>query len=104
MIELQNKVAVITGGVSGLGRATAECFVREGARVALFDLNDDLGKQLDAELGDNVIFVRVDVASEASVKAGFAEVRARFGALHVCINLRGHRAGWKNIGVLFRST
>lgn len=97
-MDLQDKVVVITGGVSGLGRACAELFVREGARVVLFDLNDSLGQQLGSGLGDNLVFVRVDVTSEESVKAGLAEVRTRFGDLHVCINCAGIGPAGKTLG------
>ena len=90
-MQLQGKLAVITGGASGLGRSTAEYFVREkGARVALFDLNEEAGAKLVNELGaDKAIFCRVDVADEVSVAAGVAQVVSAFGAIHVCINCAG---------------
>ena len=56
-MELQDKVVVITGGASGLGRATADYFVGKGARVSLFDLNEDAGNAAVAALGeDNALF------------------------------------------------
>jgi NAD(P)-dependent dehydrogenase (short-subunit alcohol dehydrogenase family) len=89
-MKLNGKVAVITGGVSGLGRATADLFVQEGARVALFDINEELGAKAVAELGaDKALFVKVNVASEESAKAGIAATIARFGAIHININCAG---------------
>lgn len=98
-MDLLDKVAVITGGVSGLGRGTAELFVREGARVALFDLNEDLGRQAQADLGaERALFVQVDVTSEESVRAGLDAVVARFGGVHVCINCAGIAVSRKTLG------
>jgi 3-hydroxyacyl-CoA dehydrogenase / 3-hydroxy-2-methylbutyryl-CoA dehydrogenase len=89
-MELKGKVAVITGGVSGLGRGTADLFVQEGAKVALFDLNEELGAKAVQELGaENALFVKVNVASEESVKEGIAAAVAKFGAVHININCAG---------------
>jgi len=88
---IQDKIAVITGGASGLGAATARYFVREkGAKVALFDLNSELGAELMNELGaDNALFVTVDVTNEDSVRAGIRQTMEKFGAMHICINCAG---------------
>ena len=69
-MEIKDKVAVITGGASGLGRATVKRFVANGAKAAIFDMNEEKGQQLVDELGDSVIFCNVNVTSEESVKAG----------------------------------
>tara|TARA_B110000238_G_scaffold77494_1_gene85400 strand:- start:505 stop:837 length:333 start_codon:yes stop_codon:yes gene_type:complete len=68
-MELQNKTAFITGGASGLGLATARNFIAAGAKVILFDLNEDMLLKAAAELGDNAIFHAGDVADEVSVAA-----------------------------------
>src|SRR5256885_17229494 len=69
--------AVVTGGASGLGAATARRLAAKGVRVALFDLNETAGQALARETGG--LFCRVDVTDEASVDAGFAQARAAHG-------------------------
>jgi NADP-dependent 3-hydroxy acid dehydrogenase YdfG len=66
--RLANKVAVITGGTSGIGEATAELFVNEGARVVLSGRTEDKGNALADRLGDNAVFVKADVMSEDDIK------------------------------------
>jgi NAD(P)-dependent dehydrogenase (short-subunit alcohol dehydrogenase family) len=89
-MELQDKVVVITGGASGLGRATADYFVGKGVRVSLFDLNEEAGNAAVAELGeDNALFALTDVTSEESVSAAVEATMAKFGAIHVNINCAG---------------
>ena len=92
-MNLNEKVAIVTGGASGLGRATIENFASAGARVAVFDLNRDEGQQLAQQLGDNALFCRVDVADDASVAEGVSTVVERFGAIHVCVNCAGRGSG-----------
>ncbi|XP_021895673.1 short-chain dehydrogenase reductase 2a-like [Carica papaya] len=65
--RLQGRVAVITGGASGLGKATAQEFIHQGARVILADINTQLGPQVAQELGPNAQFIHCDVAIEAQV-------------------------------------
>ena len=89
-MELQDKVVVITGGASGLGRATADYFVGKGARVSLFDLNEEAGPAAVAELGeDNALFAATDVTGEESVAAAVEATMEKFGAIHVNINCAG---------------
>jgi NAD(P)-dependent dehydrogenase (short-subunit alcohol dehydrogenase family) len=88
-MELKDKVAVITGGASGLGRATVRRFVANGARCAIFDMNEEKGNAMVEELGDSVIFCNVNVTSEESVQAGIAATMAAFGAIHICGNFAG---------------
>ncbi len=88
-MQINGKVAVITGGASGLGQASAEAFAAAGAKVALFDLNDDLGQVAASRIGANAMYCRVDVTSEAEVKAALTQVMTRFGAVHICINCAG---------------
>lgn len=88
MAELEGKVAVITGAGSGMGRAAAEVFVREGAKVLAADIS---GQQDDtaAALGDAVAPCRVDVADEASVEAMFAAALGAFGRVDAVLNVAG---------------
>ena len=79
--------AVITGGASGLGAATARRLAAHGVRVALFDLNEASGEALAAELGG--VFCKVDVTSEEQVDAGFVRARAAVGQERVLVNCAG---------------
>jgi len=86
---ISGKVAVVTGGASGLGQATAEALAAAGAKVALFDLNDGLGETTARAIGNDAMYCRVDVTSEPEVKAALAAVMQRFGAVHICVNCAG---------------
>lgn len=93
-MRLDGKVAVITGGASGMGRAATERFCREGARVVAVDLNETTGKQLVADLEDaglrgTVRFVQGDVSTEADIAAAVAEAVDGFGRLDVVFNNAG---------------
>ncbi len=79
--------AVVTGGASGLGKATAQKLRAEGVKVALFDRNEELGRATAAELG--ATFCRVDVTSDESVDAGFAAARAANGQERILVNCAG---------------
>src|SRR4029434_10948653 len=79
--------AVVTGGASGLGAATARRLAGHGVRIALFDLNESSGEALAAELGG--VFCKVDVTSEEQVDAGFAKARAAVGQERVLVNCAG---------------
>lgn len=87
--ELEGKVAIITGGASGIGKATAELFVREGAKVIIADVDDDKGNQLADELGENALYQRVDVSSAEQVRALTDLAVERFGGLHIMFNNAG---------------
>ena len=92
-MDLNNKVAIVTGGASGLGRATVERFVSGGARAAIFDFNVELGEALARDLGEHVIFCHVDVSDDAMITAGIKEVMQSFGAIHICVNCAGRGGG-----------
>lgn len=79
--------AVITGGASGLGAATARALAARGVKVALFDLNAELGEKVAAEIGG--IFCPVNVTDDASVDAGFARARAAHGQERILVNCAG---------------
>jgi NAD(P)-dependent dehydrogenase (short-subunit alcohol dehydrogenase family) len=79
--------AVITGGASGLGAATARRLAASGVKVALFDLNAEAGEKLAAELGG--VFCKVDVTKEDEVDAGFAKARAAIGQERILVNCAG---------------
>lgn len=97
-MELNGKVAIVTGGASGLGRATTEAFLAKGAKVVIFDLNEMSGNAVAAELGANCKFAKVNVADEASVQAGIALALESFGAVHVAVNCAGIGSAMKTYG------
>jgi NAD(P)-dependent dehydrogenase (short-subunit alcohol dehydrogenase family) len=78
---------VITGGASGLGRATAIRLAADGVKVAIFDLQEDLGEALAAEIGG--VFCKVNVTSSAEVDAAFAKARASIGQERILVNCAG---------------
>ncbi|XP_037049277.1 3-hydroxyacyl-CoA dehydrogenase type-2 [Bradysia coprophila] len=82
-------VALVTGGASGLGRATAERFAQNGARVILCDLPSSNGGDVAKSLGDNVVFVPVDVTSETDVATAIETAKSKFGRLNVSVNCAG---------------
>jgi len=92
-MELRDKVAIVTGGASGLGGATVRRFSAQGAKVAIFDLNEELGSSLAGELGENVIFCQVNVADDDSIAAGIDRVMQAFEAIHICVNCAGRGGG-----------
>jgi NAD(P)-dependent dehydrogenase (short-subunit alcohol dehydrogenase family) len=79
--------AVVTGGASGLGAATARRLAKSGVKVALFDLNEAAGEALAKEIGG--VFCKVDVTSEEQVDAGFAKARAAIGQERILVNCAG---------------
>jgi len=83
--------AVITGGASGLGEASARLLASHGVKVALFDVNETLGEALAAELGG--VFCKVDVTSSEQVDAAFAKARAAHGQERILINCAGIGGG-----------
>lgn len=93
-MRLQHKVAVITGGASGMGRATVERFLHEGARVVIADYNADTGRALMSHLeaagyGESCTFARVDVAKETDVAAMLQRAVDVFGGLDILFNNAG---------------
>jgi len=93
---LKGVVALVTGGASGLGKATAERFLRQGGRVVIADLPSSKGAEVAASLEGEVDFAPLDVTSEADVTAGLQRVKDKFGRLDVTVNCAG-------IGVAFKT-
>ena len=97
-MNLEGKIAIVTGGASGLGRATAENFINAGAKVILFDLNEENAEKTATELGSNATFAAGDVADEASVTAAIEKGLSAFGAIHININSAGIGAAARTLG------
>ena len=87
--ELTGKVAIVTGGASGIGRATVERFSAEGARVVIGDIETAKGEELAAALGPDVLFRRTDVSDPEQIAALVAAAVETFGGLHVMMNNAG---------------
>jgi NAD(P)-dependent dehydrogenase (short-subunit alcohol dehydrogenase family) len=97
-MQLAGSVAVITGGASGLGAATARLFAGAGAKLALWDLNAEAGNALAAEFGTNGLFVKTDVTSSDDVQRALTQVQEQFGRLHLVINCAGIATAERVIG------
>ncbi len=89
MGRLANKVAVVTGGAMGLGEADVRAFVDEGATVYIADVADDAGRDLAAQLGENVRFVHLDVSNEGEFAAVLDRVVEEAGGLDILVNNAG---------------
>ena len=87
-MRLQNKVAIVTGGANGIGRATVEIFLKEGAFVVIADRDIQNGTQL-ASQSDRALFVETDVSSDTSVANLIAQTITHFGGLDILINNAG---------------
>lgn len=87
--ELEGKVAIVTGGAGGIGRATVELFVKEGARVVIADVNAERGEQLAAGLGSDALYKHTDVSQPDSLEAVVNFALSEFGGLHIMFNNAG---------------
>ncbi len=88
-MELNNSIALITGGASGLGEATVQRFVAQGAKAVIVDLNPEKGNALAGELGDAARFVETDVTSEEAVQKAVQTALDSFGGLNIVVNCAG---------------
>ena len=88
-MRLENKTALVTGAGSGMGKCIAETFAREGARVALADINFDAAKSVALAIGNNAIALRCDVANKAEFEAAVADTLSAFGRLDILVNNAG---------------
>lgn len=86
MKRLQDKSALITGSARGIGRSFAEAYVREGATVAIADINIERAEQTAREIGPAAYAIKLDVTDQGSIDAAIAEVERRVGGLDILIN------------------
>ncbi len=100
-MELQGVSAIVTGGASGLGGATAELLAAQGAKVAIFDLNEELGNAHAAKIGG--AFFKVNVTDDASVAAGVAAAEEAHGVARILVNCAGIVIAAKTVGREFAS-
>jgi NAD(P)-dependent dehydrogenase (short-subunit alcohol dehydrogenase family) len=97
-MRLANKVALITGGATGIGRAIALRFAQEGAQVVVADINDDEGQQSAAEA--NGTFVHCDTAQAAQAQAAVAQAVATYGGLDILVNCAAHLGGMHDVATM----
>ena len=95
-MDINGLSAIVTGGASGLGRATATMLAAQGAKVAIFDLNEEAGQAVAAELGG--VYVSVNVADDASVAAGLDAAEAAHGVARILVNCAGIAPAVKTVG------
>lgn len=88
-MRLEGKVALITGGAAGIGKATAQVFAREGATVVICDVSEDLGNALVKTLGTNACFYQVDVTNREEVQKWVDDVAAKYGHIDILVNNAG---------------
>ena len=88
-MRLKDKVCTITGGAAGIGKATAEKFAAEGAKVVICDVNEEAGNALAEQLGNGASFWKVNVVNRQEVQAWVDEVAKRYGRIDVLINNAG---------------
>jgi len=88
-LRFENKVVMVTGGAAGIGRVTAESFAREGAKIAICDVNPEAGQAAAKALGPEAAFAQVDVASSAAVSGWVDAVFDKYGQIDVLVNNAG---------------
>lgn len=88
-MQLKDKVALITGGASGIGEATARLFANEGARVVVADMQEERGREVVASLGDAAVFVSLEVRQETQVRNAINAAITHFGRLDCLFNNAG---------------
>lgn len=97
-MQLTDKTAIVTGGASGLGGATAQALIERGCSVTLLDIDEGKGKQHASDLGPKARFIRTDVTDEASVSDAISAVLDQAGALHICVSCAGIGPPAKTVG------
>jgi NAD(P)-dependent dehydrogenase (short-subunit alcohol dehydrogenase family) len=88
-MDISGKTAIITGGASGLGRATAEYFISLGANVVVLDLNDEMGAAFEATHGGKAAYSKTNVTDEAEVSKATAFAIEKFGSVDIAVNCAG---------------
>ncbi|HEO70427.1 MAG TPA: SDR family NAD(P)-dependent oxidoreductase, partial [Candidatus Hydrogenedentes bacterium] len=97
-MDPKDKVAIVTGGASGLGKATVQRLAAQGAKVVIADFNDENGKALEAELPEATAFAHCDVTATEDVETVVELAVSRFGRLDIAVNCAGVGAAERTIG------
>lgn len=88
-MNIQDTIAIVTGGASGLGEATVRNIVKNGGKVGILDLSEDKGNRLVEELGENALFFKTNVTSEEEVQKAIDSTITRFGLINTVVNCAG---------------
>ena len=91
-MDLKDKVALVTGGASGLGQATVEAFVAKGAKVVILDINEQNAAEIIRKVSpndDNVMFISTNIMEEEPVVNAITNIKEKFGGLHIAVNCAG---------------
>ena len=97
-MQLQTSTALITGGASGLGEATARLFISQGAKVVILDLNEAAGQTLENEFPGQLKFIKTDVTSESDVQSAKDAALQTFGNIQIVVNCAGIAPARKIVG------
>ncbi|QNU06417.1 3-hydroxyacyl-CoA dehydrogenase [Peribacillus butanolivorans] len=97
-MDIQETIAVVTGGASGLGAATVRNIIKKGGKAVIFDLSEENGVKMVEELGDSVIFIKTDVTSEENVLEALEQGIEKFGSINTIVNCAGIAIAEKVIG------
>jgi NAD(P)-dependent dehydrogenase (short-subunit alcohol dehydrogenase family) len=96
MGRVESKIAIVTGGASGLGKASCLMLAKEGAKVAVTDINDEAGRKVASEIEDNggiAQYWHIDVSNESEVSQAFSDIHKKFGEINILVNNAGI-PGW----------
>lgn len=97
-MKISGKTAIITGGASGLGEATALMLAHEGANIVIVDINEEAGSALAETIGDKALFCKTDITSEEEAAAMISAAINRFGHIDICVSCAGIAPGAKIVG------
>ncbi|MFJ5762130.1 3-hydroxyacyl-CoA dehydrogenase [Neobacillus sp. NPDC093182] len=97
-MRIQDSIALVTGGASGLGEATVRNIVKNGGKAAILDLSEERGASLAEELGENAVFYKTNVTSEEDVENAINSAIAQFGSINTVVNCAGIAIAEKTVG------
>ncbi|SDN32034.1 3-hydroxyacyl-CoA dehydrogenase [Bacillus sp. OK048] len=97
-MRIQDSIALVTGGASGLGEATVRNIVKNGGKAVILDLSVEKGTCLEEELGENAVFYKTNVTSEEDVQTAITSTIARFGNINTVVNCAGIAVAEKTVG------
>lgn len=97
-MRIQDSIALVTGGASGLGEATVRNILKHGGKAAILDLSEERGTMLAEELGENAVFYKTNVTSEGDVQLAIDSAIAQFGSINTVVNCAGIAVAEKTVG------